>query len=62
MNASNGLIRIAKVVRWCAYIIIAGGFIGAISYSEPLVILFCILPFLICLAIAWVIDGFASKQ
>jgi hypothetical protein len=62
MNASNGLIRIAKVIRWFAYIIMAGSFVGAISYSEPLIILFCILPSLICIVIAWIIDGFAAKQ
>jgi len=63
MNASNGLIRIAKVFRWLGFIILAGGVVAAFNSSEFFFVLFFSgVPFCICLAVAYIIEGFAAKK
>jgi hypothetical protein len=63
MNASEGLIRIAKVIRVIGILIA----LGCVSFAltEPnsfgFFIFFGALPLAISFAIAWVIDGFAKK-
>jgi hypothetical protein len=63
MNASNGLIRIAKVFRWLGFIIFAVGVVGAFNSSEFFfMLLICGIPLCICLAAAYIIEGFAAKK
>jgi len=63
MNASNGLIRIAKVFRWLGFIILAGGVVMAFnSGTFFLILLISGIPFCICLAVAYIIEGFAAKK
>ena len=62
MNAGEGLFRVAKVIRWFGYIGMIISFIFAIKESAFFIFLF-VLPFsLLCLVIAWIIEGFAAKK
>lgn len=60
MNASEGLSRIAQVIRIIGYLILAGSILGAYKSNFEIIyigLFFCF----ICLAVAWIIDGFAKK-
>ena len=63
MNANEGLIRIAKVIRGIG-IFIAIIFV-VFAFKEPnnflLILSIGLIPLVIGFAIAWVIDGFANK-
>jgi hypothetical protein len=63
MNANEGLIRIAKVIRGIG-IFIALIFV-VFAFKEPnnflLILSIGLIPLVIGFAIAWVIDGFANK-
>lgn len=63
MNASEGLIRIAKVIRGIGILIALGCglFAPTVPNSFSFFIFMGALPLAISFAIAWVIDGFAKK-
>ena len=62
MNAGEGLLRVAKVIRWFSYIMIVISIIFPIKESEFFLFLIILPVFLLCLSIAWVIEGFAAKK
>ena len=64
MNANEGLIRIAKAIRYFGYLLAFGCFIGAISEPNSFGFFFTIGAVLGILfyTLAWIIDGFASKR
>ena len=62
MNAGEGLLRVAKVIRWFSYIMIVISIIFSIKESEFVLFLIILPVFLLCLSIAWVIEGFAAKK
>ena len=63
MNASEGLKRIAQVIRWLGYFLAGLCVIGSIngSNAEFFLIIGAIFGSL-GWAIAWIIDGFAEKK
>lgn len=66
MNTSEGLTRIATVIRWTGYLL-AIGFVIAIAVAEPqkmgwFVFLFAAVPAAVGLAAAWIVDGFAKPK
>ena len=63
MNASEGLKRIAQVIRWIGYFLAGLCVFGAVKDSNPgfLVIVGLIFGSL-GWAIGWIIDGFAEKK
>ena len=65
MNASEGLKRIAQVIRWLGYFIAGLCMFFAIKESNSnsgLLIIVSVLFGTLGWAIAWVIDGFAEKK
>jgi cell division protein FtsX len=63
MNASEGLKRIAQVIRWIGYFLAFLCVLGAINGSSPGFLLSVGAIFgLLGWAIAWIIDGFAEKK
>jgi len=63
MNASEGLIRIAKVIRGIGILIALGCVFFGLTEANSFgfFIFLGALPLAISFAIAWVIDGFAKK-
>jgi hypothetical protein len=64
LNANEGLIRIAKAIRYFGYLLALAFFIGAISSSSDFWFIFiagAVLGILFY-TLAWIIDGFASKR
>ena len=62
MNAGEGLLRVAKVIRWFSYIMIVISIIFSIKELDFFLFLIILPVFLLCLSIAWVIEGFAAKK
>jgi hypothetical protein len=66
VNSSEGLARLAKVVRWLGYLL-AIGFVATMAFAEPqkmgwLVFLFAAVLAAAGWALAWVIEGFAKPK
>lgn len=65
MNGSEGLNRIAKVIRYISYVLVAIAIFTAMDTQGSgslFGLLFFGLPALLLFAIAWIIDGFAKKK
>ena len=61
MNGSEGLSRIAKVIRYISYLVLAIGVFAAIKEGF-FVIMIAGIPAAFLFAIAWIIDGFAKQK
>jgi len=66
MNGSEGLTRIAKVLKYISYVLVAFGFYIIINDgtngADLLGVMIFIIPAVLLFAIAWIIDGFAKKK
>lgn len=66
MNGSEGLTRIAKVLKYISYVLLAFGFYTIINDGTNgaaiMGIIIFIIPAVLLFAIAWIIDGFAKKK
>ena len=62
MNAGEGLLRVAKVIRWFSYIMLVISIIFSIKDSAFFILLIASPIFLLCISIAWIIEGFAAKK
>ena len=66
MNGSEGLTRIAKVLKYISYVLVALGFYTIINDgtngAAVMGIIFFIIPAVLLFAIAWIIDGFTKKK
>jgi hypothetical protein len=65
LNGSEGLNRIAKVIRYISYLLVAIAIFVAMDTQGSgsiFALLFFGLPALLLFAIAWIIDGFAKKR
>ncbi|WP_197387622.1 hypothetical protein [Ralstonia pseudosolanacearum] len=64
MSTSEGVSRIAKVIRGIGWLILAGGVLGFINGEANVQWLLLVVAAFIaapCFAIAWIIDGFAKR-